>query len=105
MGILHGCEKFRLYLLETKFRVLTGHKPLVELLNNPNAIIPLQIERWLLRLQAYDFEVSHTQGHFNPTDYYSRHTNVNVESVVGRITEEHVNFVIASATPAAIPFP
>ena len=102
LGILHGCEKFRLYLLGGSFTILTDHKPLVSLLNKPSARIPLRIERWSLRLQDYDFNIQHIKGEFNPADYCSRHTIANLHSVAGAVTEAYVNFVIETARPTAV---
>ena len=40
LAILHGCEKFRVYLIGSIFEVYTDHLPLVNLLNKPNKKIP-----------------------------------------------------------------
>ena len=45
LAILHGCEKFRLYLIGDVFEICTDHKPLVTLLSNPRTTVPLRIER------------------------------------------------------------
>ena len=34
---------------------------------------PLRIERWSLRLQEFDFTISHIKGTVNPADFLSRH--------------------------------
>ena len=102
LDILHGCEKFRLYLLGGHFTVLTDHKPLVTLLNNPNTTIPLRIERWSPCLQEYHFDINHIQGKFNPADYCSRHTTSTNKSVASIVTEAYLNFVLEHAKPVAI---
>ena len=35
--------------------------------------MPLRIERWSLRLQEFDFTISHIKGTVNPADFLSRH--------------------------------
>ena len=102
LAILHGCEKFNIYLAGSHFNILTDHKPLVSLLSNPNSVLPLRIERWCLRLQGYNYTVRHIKGTFNPADYCSRHSFVDVNSVVSIITEEYVNFIAKHATPNAV---
>ena len=102
LAILHGCEKFRMYLVGDKFEVLTDHKPLVYLFNNPRSTIPLRIERWSLRLQTYNFSIKHIRGDLNPADYCSRHTSTDHQSIVCSVTETYVNWVAAHAAPVAV---
>ena len=66
LAILHGCEKFNIYLAGSHFNILTDHKLLISLLSNPNSVLPLRIERWCLRLQGYNYTVRHIKGpYFN----------------------------------------
>ena len=102
LGILHGCEKFRMYLLGGPFTVLTDHIPLVTLLNNSNTTIPLRIERWSLRLQEYHFDIKHIQEKFNPADYCSRRTTSTTTSITSMVTEAYLNFVLEHAKPIAV---
>ena len=102
LAILHGCEKFNIYLAGSHFNILTDHKPLVSLLSNLNSVLPLRIERCCLRLQGYNYTIRHIKGNFNPADYCSRHTSVEINSIVGVITEEYVNFIAKHATPNAV---
>ena len=34
---------------------------------------PARIERWLLKMQLYEFQVIYQPGKSNPADYMSRH--------------------------------
>ena len=53
--------------------VETDHKPLLPLFNQPHSRPPMRIERWLLYLQQFDFELKYIPGKENPADYLSRH--------------------------------
>jgi len=64
-----------LYVLGKKFTVHSDHQPLLKIFNKPRSNPTARIERWLLRLQQYDFEVVYQKGSTNPADYLSRHPN------------------------------
>ena len=68
-----GIEHFSLFLLGTEFDVVTDHKALEAIFNNPKSKPPARIERWILRLQPYSFRVIYKSGLTNEADYLSRH--------------------------------
>ena len=70
-------ERNRLYLLGREFTIYNDHKPLIQLLNNPNSTIPPRIERMTLRLQCYTFIMKHVSSEDNISDYTSRHPITN----------------------------
>ena len=56
LELLWACERFSLYAFGKKFELKTDHKPLkynYAKTSKPSA----RIERWVLRLQSYDFDV------------------------------------------------
>jgi hypothetical protein len=70
LAVVFGIRNFRVYLLGTKFEVITDHSALVWLMNlkDPNG----RLARWAIYLQSYDFEIIHRKG--------SNHTNVDALS-------------------------
>lgn len=54
-----------------EFELATDHKPL-ETIFKPTSKPPARIERWLLRLQAYRFQVMYKSGKENIADSISR---------------------------------
>ena len=70
--------------------------------SNPKSRPPAHLECWNLRLQAYDFELMHTKGSDNPSDYLSRHTNFVSSDKLDKMAEEYVNFVTSFAVPKAV---
>jgi hypothetical protein len=73
LGVTWGIQHFHLYLAGSQFRVVTDHKPLLNLFNNPSAKPPMRIERWVMKLQEYEFNLIYKPGKDNPADFMSRH--------------------------------
>ena len=69
-----ACEKFRDYVLGTKFTLETDHRPLVPLLSTTNlSKLPARILRFRLRLMRYSPELKYIQGvHHQMADALSR---------------------------------
>jgi hypothetical protein len=60
LAITWACEKFSNYLIGTKFKLETDHKPLVPLLSTKDlAELPARIQRFKMRLMRFDFSISH----------------------------------------------
>ncbi len=85
-------SRLQMYLLGApKFKLVTDHKPLLPLLNNPKAKIPPRIERIIIKMQNLDFEAIHIPGKSNMTDYISRHP---LPETGKHHIEKHVNAAI-----------
>ena len=61
-----------MYLLGSKFRLITDHKPLVHIYGNARSKSTPPLERWSLRLQPYDFQIVNKPGASNISDPLSR---------------------------------
>ena len=82
--------------------ILTDHKPLLPILNNPAAKLLARLERLCLRLMAYRLRTSFIDGASNPADYASRHPTEPADSKSADTVEGHVRFVAEQALPRAI---
>ena len=105
LAIVWAIERLHLYLYGNRFTLFTDCKPVQLIFSNPKSKPPARIERWNLRLQGYDFEVVHTEGSRNPSDFLSRHSGSNDDSRQGALAEEYVNFIAAAAVPKAMTLP
>ena len=72
LALVWSCEHFMLYLLGTEFELVTDHKPLQFIFNNPSSKPVPRIERWSLRLQAFKYKVVYMPGAGNIADPLSR---------------------------------
>ena len=85
-----------------KFVVETNHKPL-EVIYGPRSRPCARIERWVLRLQPYDFSVVHRPGLGNIADPLSRLLRREVKpDNHQQCAEKYVRFVAVNATPTAL---
>lgn len=99
LAIVWGIEHFHLYVYGAPFVLYTDHKPLELIYGNPMSKPPARIERWMLRLQQYDFSIVYKAGTENPADYLSRHPVKIKSKEQNNIAEEYVNFLANAAVP------
>lgn len=71
LAIVWSVERFHYYLYGKHFFVITDHRPL-EIIFGPRSRPCLRIERWVLRLSSYDFDVKYRPGKNNIADPFSR---------------------------------
>lgn len=75
LAIVFAIEKFHQYLYGRKFVLRTDHKPLVSIFG-PNVGIPTaaasRLQRWAIKLAAYDFDIEYVKTDNNTADVLSR---------------------------------
>lgn len=79
LAVIWAIERFRAYIEGTKFQVVTDHYSLLWLhnLKEPQG----RLARWALRLQPFDFTISHRKGKENVVpDLLSRTPNEEIET-------------------------
>ena len=102
LAIVWAVERLHLYLYGSHFKLITDCKPVQLIFSNPKSKPPPRIEHWNLRLQGYDFEIVHTEGSQNPSDFLSRHSSLNADDKQDTLAEEYVNFLALAAVPKAM---
>ena len=104
LAIMWGCEKYHLYLYGKSFSVVTDHKPLMKIFKDPAHQPPPRIERWILKLQPYEFTVEYRPGEDNLADYLSRHPDSTTKQRrrEEKVAEEYINYVFTKAVPKAL---
>ena len=72
LAIVWACERLHHYLFGVKFTLMTDHKALEVIYGNKKKKTSARIERWVLRLQSYDFDIKYVKGGDNIADPLSR---------------------------------
>ena len=65
LAIVYGVHRFRSLLIGQHFTVTTDHKPLLPFFKRQVDTLPLRIQRWILTLQPFDFQVDFITGKSN----------------------------------------
>ena len=101
LALVWACERFHVYLYGKHFELETDHKPL-EVIYSSKSQPSARIERWVLRLQPYEFTVVYRPGRQNIADALSRLTQ-EVSNESKNVAEEYIRYVAENAAPKAIP--
>lgn len=102
LAIVCSSKHFHLYIYGQLFPLVTDHKALEIIWNNPRSKLPARIERW--GLQPHDYKVEYGKGADNPADYTFRYpiSSQTGDSIcAAKVAEEYVNFIASHATPKA----
>lgn len=102
LALVWSCERLHAYIYGMKFDLETDHKPL-EIIYGPRSKPCARIERWVLRMQPYDFRVVYIPGTRNIADPLSRLLDRKTKPPRHEHgSEEYVRFVALHATPRAL---
>ena len=105
LAIVWGCEHFSMYLLGVKFKLVTDHRPLQFIFNRLTSRPSARIERWVLRLMAFDYEVVYKPGHGNIADPLSRlSVDPQIESDVVNVADAYIMTLATESLPKAMSF-
>ncbi|XP_030747091.1 uncharacterized protein K02A2.6-like [Sitophilus oryzae] len=101
LALVWAVEHFKVYLYgKDSFELITDHKPL-EAIFHPKSKPCARIERWVLRLQSFNFKVIYKPGKSNIADPLSR-LCIQQRST-HEFDEEQVQQIIEYARPVAVP--
>lgn len=90
-----------MYLIGRRFRLVTDNRAVQILFSNNKAKIPARIERWVLRLMNFNFEIVHREDKQNIADYISRQP-VEQAPKQAEISEAYINAMANYSVPKAM---
>lgn len=62
LAVVFGCTRFHTYIYGSRFTVESDHKPLENIQHKSLANTPPRLQRMMLRLQPYDFDIVYRPG-------------------------------------------
>ncbi|KAK7105707.1 hypothetical protein V1264_012941 [Littorina saxatilis] len=103
LALVWACERFHQYVFGVDFILETDHRPL-EFIYSKRSKPSARIERWVLRLQTYNFKVQYKPGSQNIADSLSRLVPKNSHECGNgeNVAEEYIRFIAKEAVPAAL---
>lgn len=102
LALVWAVERFHYFLFGRRFELVTDHKAL-KVLFGPKSKPCTRIERWVLRLMSYKFQVIYKPGKTNIADPLSRLLRkVSEQSGTSDGTEEYIQWIVSYAEPKAI---
>ena len=98
MALVWACERFNIYVSGQSFELETDHKPLERIYSQTSKPCA-RIERWVLRLQGYDFKEVYRHGKTNVADALSRLNSL--DQVYHGEDYDSVRAIVESCVPVA----
>lgn len=101
LALVWAVEHFDMYLFgKNSFELVSDHKPL-EVIFGANSKPCARIERWVLRLQSYNFKIVYNPGKNNIADPLSRLCTID-ETPEPFDDDNYINLVVEQSRPIAI---
>lgn len=104
LALVWAVEKFHFYIFGKEFDLISDHKPL-EVIFGIKSKPCARIERWVMRLQSYQYKVIYKPGKSNIADPLSRlYVQPNIANIqpFDEEADRHINLIVEAARPVAM---
>ena len=99
LAVHFGCIHFHFFIYDRSVTIVTDHKSLLHIMSPKSTSPPLRIQRWLLRLQGYEYTLEYQPGAKNAADILSRSPLPTTSTETEQVTEAFVNHITENAIP------
>jgi len=111
---VYGCEKHHLYIAGCRFKLITDNKPVEMVIRNPSSSPSARIQKMIVRLSCYTFDIVHKPGYYNEADILSRHPLAwddqhadeddcdSEDEYENEVMESHINALVSTNIPKCI---
>ncbi|XP_057310486.1 uncharacterized protein K02A2.6-like [Hydractinia symbiolongicarpus] len=100
LAVAFGCTHFHFFIYDRDFDITTDHKSLLHVMSPTSTSPPPRIQRWLLRIQGYNYKLKYISGAKNAADILSRDpVCTDSEGETDDSIESFINFTAAEAVP------
>jgi hypothetical protein len=101
LGLVWACERFHEFLFGKTFELFTDHKPL-EFIFSAKSRPCARVERWVLRMQSYNYVVRHIPGAKNIADSLSCLLSETGKTSETSEMEEYLRRIVDESVPIAM---
>lgn len=102
LALVWAVERLRVFLYGMRFQLVTDHKALQAIFKKDSKPCP-RIERWVLRLQSFKFDLVYCEGKKNIADSFSRLYDPEIPAEPFDMDmEDFVHAIVKFATPMAV---
>ena len=98
LAVLWSCQHFHHYMYDRHVSIITDHRPLPQIFSSKSQLPP-RIQRWMLCLQPYDFEMKYITGCEMASDYLSRNPQNQIST--DDTAEHFISIIVSDAVPKA----
>ncbi|CAF4919511.1 unnamed protein product [Pieris macdunnoughi] len=89
--LVWAVEHFHIFLYSKKIELIRDHKPLEVIFGPKSKPCAAWIERWVMRLQSYDYKIVYQPGKTNIADSLSRQQiSKNAEKSLIKLEDNHI---------------
>lgn len=93
LAIVFACYRFKTFIFGKKFELQTDNTPAIAFFKKPLHVLPMRIQRWMLALQPFSFNITHVKGKDNSVADCLSRSPVASEASEAEQEEIYISFI------------